>query len=190
MTDVTARCSRKFHASRSSGSRDPMAVRWIVLHSEEASTAESAARYFTTMAAGGSAHLCVDDTICYRTLRNEEVPWGAASSFNANYHGFHIEQAGFARWGSAAWLRHRETIRRAAYKTALHCHLLGVPVRWVFATQLPQLDGITSHNEISMASRRLDPAHASRYTHTDPGLFYPRRWFMGQVRRYADELAV
>src|SRR5262245_39397389 len=167
-----------------------MSIRWIVLHSEEASTAESAARYFTTPAAQGSAHLCVDDTVCYRTLRNIEVPWGSASSFGANLHGFHIEQAGFARWGSAAWMLHRDTIRRAAFKTAVHCDLFGIPVRWLTAAELPAQDGITTHNAVSVASRREDPANAHKYTHTDPGVFYPRRYFMRLVREYFAELSV
>jgi hypothetical protein len=185
---VSDLCSRKYKARRTSGKRDPQSIRWIVLHSEEASTAESAARYFTTPAAQGSAHLCVDDAICYRCLDNTDVPWGAASAFYANRDGFHIEQAGFARWGSAAWLLHRGTIRRAAYKTALHCRLFGVPVRWVNADELPRHDGITTHNAVSTASRRIDPGNAAKYTHTDPGIFYPRRYFMRLVREYYADL--
>ncbi len=186
--NIEAACSREFHAVRTSGSREIGAIRWIVLHSEEASTAESAARFFTLPTATGSAHLCVDDTTCYRTLRNTEIPWGSASCFGANQHGFHVEQAGFARWNAAGWLRHRDTLKRAAYKTALHCDLFEIPPQFVAAAQLPEHDGITTHREITFASKRLDPAHASKYDHTDPGIFWPRRYFMALVRGYWGEL--
>jgi hypothetical protein len=165
-------------------------VRWIVVHDEEASTAESAARFFTTPQAEGSAHLCVDDAICFRTLDNEDIPWAAASAFMANTRGFHIEQAGFAKWSAVIWTSHRQTLRRAAYKTAFHCLLFDVRPVFVFAADLPLHGGVTTHNEVSKASRRQDPANAKRYTHSDPGPFWPRRTFMRYVREYYAALDV
>lgn len=189
-TPIEANCDRTYHAAHSSGTRANSEVHWVVLHSEEAGTALSAAIWFTNPQSGGSAHLCVDDDICYRTLRNDEIPWGSVSSFRANTHGFHIEQAGFAKWAAVTWLLHRRTIQRAAYKTALHCRLFDIPVQWVPADQLPTKHGITTHAEVTKASKRLDPNHASRYDHTDPGLFWPRRYFMRQVRGYYAQLSV
>ena len=191
-----SQCSRKWTASRSSGTRKPGTVRWIVLHDAEAKTAESAARFFANPAPpppvgngpAGSAHLCVDDNVCFRTLDNDAVPWAATSAFNCNLRGFHIEQAGFAKWSATAWMLHRDTLRRAAYKTALHCVVFNLPPVFVLASQLPNVDGVTTHREVTMASKRLDPAHASRYTHTDPGPLWPRRWFMARVREYHAEL--
>src|SRR4051794_36487021 len=96
---IKAECSRLFFpAYHNSGKRDRMAVKWIVLHDEEAPTARSAAEYFKSKDSGGSAHICVDDLNCYRCLANDTIPWGAASAFGANTHGFHIEMAGYARW--------------------------------------------------------------------------------------------
>jgi N-acetylmuramoyl-L-alanine amidase CwlA len=188
MSDIQAVCSRKYRAVHTSGTRDTTEIKWIVLHSEEAVTAESAATWFANPKSGGSAHLCVDDTICYRTLNNEDIPWGSASAFNANSDGFHIEQAGFARWSSIAWMLHRKTIQRAAYKTALHCRAFDVPVQFVTADGLPAKAGITTHAEITKASKRLNPGGS--YDHTDPGVFWPRRYFMRQVRRYYEEANV
>jgi hypothetical protein len=189
---VEAVCSRQFHAFHSSGTRPLGDVRWIVLHDEEAPTALSAARYFTLPVSGGSAHLCVDDGICYRCLDNEQVPWGAASApqISANSRGFHIEQAGYARWSAVVWAQHRQTLRRAAYKTALHCRLFGIPPVWVDADAIASrlAGGVTTHAEISKASRRLDPGNAARYSHSDPGPFWPRRTFMGYVRAYYETL--
>ncbi len=178
---VDAICSRKYTALKTSGKRPVSAVKWIVLHDEEASSAQSAAIFFTTPAAQGSAHLCVDDSICYRTLLNTDVPWAAPG---ANEEGFHIEQAGFAKWSSVIWLSHRKTLQRAAYKTALHCKLFHIPVRFVGATGLKRGDaGITTHAECTKA---FGPVGG----HTDPGPLWPRRYFLRLVRGYFAQLSV
>ncbi len=179
MTPIKAPCDPRFHAVKTQGKRNPaLPVKWIVLHDEEASTAESAARFFTTPAAGGSAHLCVDDHECFRCVPNDVVAEGAPG---ANERGFHIEQAGFAKWSSTAWLLHKDTLRRAAYKTAYHAVVVfNVPVRFCFADDLRLARaGITTHAECSKAFGG---------DHHDPGLFWPRRWFMARVREYAAEL--
>ncbi len=187
---ITSVCDLTYlPAYRTSGTRKESEVKWIILHDEEAPTAESAARYFKSKNAGGSAHLCVDDKECFRCLPNTVIPWGASSSFGANTHGFHIEQAGYARWTGGVWRqKHMRTLNRAAYKTALHCHKFGIPVQFVTADHLPYKWGITTHAEVSKASRRLDPAHAWQYTHTDPGFGWPRRLFMQRCNAYYSEL--
>lgn len=190
MTPTKATCKLDFYpAFHDSGTRDLHDIKWVVLHDEEAPTAKSAAAYFKTRMAGGSAHLCVDDRECYRCLPNTFIPWGASSSFGANTHGFHIEQAGYARWTGGVWRRkHMRTLNRAAYKTALHLHRFKIPAQFVSAAELPHKHGVTTHAEVSKASRRLDPAHAWQYTHSDPGLGWPRRLFMLRVHVYLAEL--
>jgi hypothetical protein len=174
-TPITAPCDRTFRAVKTQGKREPGNVLWIVLHDEEASTAESAARFFTTPQAGGSAHLCVDDSICYRTL--DDIAEGAPG---ANSHGFHIEQAGFAAWSLVMWTRHLRTLERAAFKTALHCVVFNVPPVFVFAAQLEKITpGVTTHREVTKAFGG---------THSDPGRFWPRRRFMRLVREFHAEL--
>jgi hypothetical protein len=186
---ITADCDRRFFpAHHQSGKRKLSEIKWVVLHDEEAPTAESAARYFQSPNSGGSAHLCIDDKNCFRCLPNDVIPWGASSSFGANTHGFHIEMAGYARWLPAQWMLHRQTLERAAYKTAFHCHKFKIPVEFVTADHLPYRFGITTHAEISRASRRQDPEHAWQFSHSDPGISFPRRWFMGRVKAYFAEL--
>lgn len=187
---ITAGCDRRYlPAAHHSGHRKESEIKWVILHDEEAPTAESAARYFQSPNSGGSAHLCVDDQECFRCLPNESIPWGASSAFGANTHGFHIEQAGYARWTGTVWrTKHMRTLNRAAYKTALHLHRFGIPVMFVTADHLPYKWGVTTHAEVSKASRRLDPAHAWQYSHHDPGLGWPRRLFMARVRVYYAEL--
>lgn len=173
MDPIGADCRTTYTAVHSSGTRPLDHVRWIVLHDEEAPTAESAARYFTDPQSGGSAHLCVDDQTCYRTLPNEAIAWGAPG---ANTEGFHIEQAGYARWSTVIWRRHLNTLKRAAYKTALHCRRFNIPPVFVTARDLRAgRPGVTTHAECTKAFGG---------SHTDPGLFWPRLLFMLYVKRY------
>ena len=152
-------------------------IRWIVLHDQESATARGAAAWFKNPNSGGSAHLCVDDNECYRCLANEDIAWGAPS---ANEQGFHIEQAGYARWSTVIWKKHLNTLKRAAYKAALHCKLFGIPVTFVKAPDLiARKPGITTHREVSKAFGG---------THTDPGPGYPTPLFMWLCRRYFKQL--
>jgi hypothetical protein len=197
-TPLRSPCDRRYMpAFHSSGMRALTDVYWVVLHDEEAPTAAGAANYFRSPSSGGSAHLCLDETVCYRCLANDVVPWGASSApaLAANKHGFHIEQAGYAAWLPGRWLVHRGTVERAAYKTALHLRVFKLPALWRTADDLVSgvrsgtpARGITTHREITLASKRLDPAHAWQYTHTDPGRFYPRALFMQRVRAFRAEL--
>jgi hypothetical protein len=175
---IPAECRRDFYpAYRRSGKRTLSAVTWIVLHSTEGGTSASVARYFQSSSARGSAHLVVDDYECQRCLPNSAVPWAAPG---ANYAGFHIEQCGFAQWSSEEWKAHRPTLERAAYKTALHCHGLGIPAVFVKAADLEaRQPGITTHAECS---------EAFGGTHWDPGAGWPRSLFMTLVRRYLEEI--
>jgi N-acetylmuramoyl-L-alanine amidase len=186
---VTAPCSREFFpAVHDSGTVSLTDKFWIVQHDEEASTARSAAEWFRNPRSGGSTQLTVDDAECYRCLPNEAVPWGAASAFGANEHGIHIEWAGFAAWKAWQWAKHLRTLNRAAYKTAVALKATGNPVYFVSAFELPHKRGVTTHREISKASRRLDPAHAWQYSHSDLGPFWPRRLFMRRVAFYRSRL--
>jgi hypothetical protein len=188
---ITAACKRTyFPAYHTSGLRKTSAIWWIVIHDEEAPTARGAAAYFRSPSSGGSAHLCIDKDECYRCLPNEVIPWGASSAFGANLHGFHIEQAGYAAWTAAEWEAHKPELERVAYKTAYHCKLFRIPIQFVTAAQLPAMHGITTHAEVSAASRRMDPANASRYSHYDPGPGWPRAHFMKLVRGYYAQIGL
>jgi hypothetical protein len=175
---LAASCSREFYkAFHRSGTRELSEIKWIVWHDEESGTARSAAMYFRSPKSGGSAHLCVDDNECYRCLANEDIPWGAPG---ANEQGFHIEQAGYAKWSAVIWKKHINTLRRCAYKTALHCKQFGIPTVFLSAADLKAgKKGITTHREVSKAFGG---------DHSDPGPFYPIPLVMWFVRRYYKEL--
>ena len=185
MTPLASACSREFYkASRTSGTRKTSSITLIVWHDEEAGTARSSALFFhdprlpKNGGPAGSAHLTVDDNECYRCLANEDIPWGAPG---ANEQGFHIEQAGFAKWSAVIWRKHVNTLRRCAYKTALHCKQFGIPVVFLTAADLKAgKSGITTHREVSKAFGG---------DHSDPGPFYPVPLVMWFTRRYYKGLA-
>ena len=195
---LTAECRRDYYpAVHTSGTRLLRDIEIVAMHDEEADTAKSAAVWFLNPASGGSAHLAVDDVVCYRCLPNGAIPWGSSSApqLSSNRHGFHIEQAGYARWSAVIWMKHWRTLKRAAYKTAYHLDRFDLPATFLTSAMLVEnaragkrSRGVTTHAEITKASKILDPANASNYNHTDPGLFWPRRTFMKNVRKYLAEI--
>ena len=164
-----AACLRTYTAAHDSGTRPLSAVKWIVLHSTEGPTAKGAAEWFANPASEGSAHLVVDNGVCYRCLDNNRVPWAAPG---ANYNGFHVEQAGYAAWTRTDWLAHDDELRRVAYKVALHAKLFKIPLRWVGPVGLRLgRRGLTTHRDVSYAWPVL--ARKAGF-HTDPGVNYPK----------------
>ena len=167
-----------YPAYRVSGTRRLTDVRLIVLHSTEGGTAESVARYFASRSAAGSAHLVIDDGERERCLPNSAVPWAAPG---ANTNGFHIEMCGYAKWGKLTWLRHREMLKRSAYKTAFHAKVFKIPLVSLKSADLRAgKAGITTHVEVSRAWGKSD--------HWDPGPGFPMWLFMKYVRDYYKEL--
>lgn len=175
---VKADCHTNFKAYHKSGTRPTGQIWWIVMHDTEGGTAQGVALYFSGSNSGGSAHLVVDDNACYRCLDNNEIPWGAPG---ANYHGFHIEQCGFAKWSRTIWSKtHRKQLMRAAYKTAFHCAKFNIPVIFVTAPDLKKnKPGITTH---------LECTRAFGGSHVDPGPGWPKWLFMQLTKTYYRQL--
>jgi hypothetical protein len=172
-SSLDAACSRKYTATRHDGTRGTKPVLWIVMHCTEGATAEGAASWFANEHATGSAHLVVDAEECFRCLRDDQIPWAAPG---ANVNGFHVEQAGFAHWSEAQWLRRAGTLERAAWKTAAACRRFNVPTIFRTASNLrARVPGVTTHAECTRAFGG---------THTDPGSGWPRARFMDAVRVY------
>lgn len=171
------KCSREFRAVHDSGSRFASVIRHIFLHDEEASTARSAAQWFANPDSAGSAHLCVDDKECYRTLPDSVIPWAVPGG---NTDGLHIEMAGFAAWKKWQWLKHRRMLNNAADRVARWCIRYDIPPRFLGTAELAQdRKGITTH---AIGTKVFGGSH------TDPGLFFPRRRFMRKVRARVKEL--
>jgi hypothetical protein len=174
---LRAPCATTYKARHYSDTRSLAAIKWIVMHSTEGDTALGAAAWFANPKSGGSAHLCIDNDHCFRTLRDDQIPWGAPG---ANTNGFHIEQAGYARWTTLWRSAHRALLERAAYKTAFHCKKFGIPPYFVKAAALKAgKAGITTHAECTKAFGG---------SHTDPGAGWPRLYFMRRVRYHHKRL--
>ena len=130
---IPATCKRDFAAVHHSGTRQLSDISLVVIHSTESNSARSSAEWFANPNSNGSAHILVDDRECYRTLDNTVIPWGAPG---ANTRGFHIEHAGWAHWSTQDWLSHEQTLRRGAYKAALHAGRFHIPLRWLAVDDL------------------------------------------------------
>jgi hypothetical protein len=171
-------------AAHDSGPRTRKNLKLIVLHSTESSaSAEGIARYFASKSAGGSANMVVDDNTSYRCLPDLIVPWAAPGG---NTQGYHIEHCGFAKWSKSDWLRHAPMLRRSAYKAALRCHEYRIPARFVGALGVRLgRKGITTHRAISFAFPLL--ARQAGF-HTDPGLGFPRAYYLDLVKTYLKKL--
>lgn len=175
---IGAGCNQTHRAVHYSGTRPLTVIDLQVIHDEEAPTALAAAMWFQNPASGGSATYCNDDYTCYRTLLDNQIPWGAPG---ANYHGLHYEQAGFARWHSIDWARHYRTIDRNAWKMARDARRYGIQVRWLDAAALRRglRNGQTSHAQCTKAFGG---------SHTDPGFGYPKTLLMQRVRHHHEDL--
>ncbi len=186
---VTRDCRSTFPAYHHEGNRAPSSIRYLVLHCTESGSAESTARYFMLPSSGGSANLVVDDLRCFKTLRDDVIPWGAPP---LNTHGWHCEMAGYAAWPRARWMMHRNTIRRAAYKSALRCRWYRIPTRLLTVDELrrdygrtfqdvfqpgPLAGGVVTHETVAAAFGESD--------HHDPGPGFPLDVFMSDLRKYA-----
>ncbi len=191
--DPVARgCRQDYPAFHHSGNRQPHSIRYIILHSTQGPSAGAAARWFMNPASGGSSNLVLDGSRCYMSLRDDVIPWGAPP---LNTLGFHIEQAGFARWTRRQWLVRRLTVRRAAYKAALRCRWYGIPPVELDVAALvkdfgssfqgnfqpgPLRGGIVTHATVSAAFHESD--------HTDPGAGYPMDVFLSYLTGFLAKL--
>jgi hypothetical protein len=151
----------------------------VVVHSTESNSARGSAEWFANPRSGGSAHIVVDGTACYRTLDNTVIPWGAPG---ANTRGFHVEHTGWARWSHAEWIQHEQTLRRGAYKSALHAVRFGIPIRWLGVDDLRRnRAGFVTHATVTAWNPPPDPHH-------DPGTGFPADHYLDLVTQYAAQL--
>lgn len=148
----------------------------VVIHDEEYRTgpdsAEAIASYFSTQGSGGSAHYVVDSNSEQHCVPDAVQAWHAPP----NDRSIGIEQDGYAHYSAAEWDTPgaRATIARTAARTAELCRRFGIPVRWIYPSDLlAGAHGITDHDNVSVAWHQSD--------HNDPGPSYPREKFIALV---------
>lgn len=169
--------NRTYKAARTSGLRTKSAIELCVVHSAEATNAQSVANYFASGSATGSTHGIVDGSSCYITLEDRYVCWGAKG---ANANGWHLEFCGYAKWTRAEWLLHRRMLDNGAWRLALRCKWYGIPIRFLTVEQLRAgRRGLTTHYDVNTAF------HGG--THWDPGHGFPRDVLLKQIRTYTKE---
>lgn len=169
----------------------------MVIHSTvsacEPGSARQTAAYFRSPSSGGSAHYVVDPAEVVQVVYDGVIAWHAPP----NQHSLGIEMCdtpgpvpddppGSARRKALRrawrWVRpnQRQMLHRTAQLTAQLCLAYDVPITFLSADELRQgRRGITTHANVSGAW------HQS--THWDPG-WWPRRWFLRLVRRYAKKM--
>lgn len=182
-------------AHSSAGDNKP--IRRIVIHSTvspcEPGGARNIAAYFRRQDAGGSAHYVVDPAETVQSAWDSVIAWHAPP--NSNSIGVEMcevpgplpgDSPGSARWKalkkSWRWVRpnQRAMLDRTARLTAQLALAYDVPLVFLSPDALRSgRRGITTHANVSAAWRQS--------THWDPG-FWPRRRFMGMVKKYASEM--
>ena len=157
------------------GFRDMRDVTCIVLHSTQGPTARGGALTLTSRP-DASVQIVLDNEECYRIVADNVVPCGVR---DVNSWTLHIEQAGFAEWSKGEWMKHRRTIQRAAFWTALWERRYRIPHRFLTTADLDagRRRGWTTHNELSQSD-------ISSSTHWDPGPRWPALLFTSYVRFY------
>lgn len=169
----------------------------VVIHSTvsrcEPGGARAIGAYFRSENAGGSAHYIIDPSEVVQSAWDSVIAWHAPP--NPRSLGNEMcdipgpvpgDKPGSAKWKAAKrswrWVRpnQRKMLRRTARLTARQCLAYGIPIQFLKPADLRAgMRGITTHANVSAAW--------GQSTHWDPG-FWPRRWFMRLVRKYAKQI--
>lgn len=143
----------------------------IVIHSTEGTTAASAANWFMSPDAQGSAHVVVGEDGCYRTLPDAV---NAAGAGEVNPRALHLEFAGFAGRGRSWWLSQSRTLEQGARQIAEWSRLYGIPLQRIGVADLRAgRAGVATH---------ADVVAAFSGTHWDPGPGFPLDVVLARAR--------
>ena len=167
---IPAKYQKEFAAKRD--------IWWIVIHDMEApktdGRARQVARYFQNPPRPGSSHVTVDNQEVIQCVLDNNI---AAGAIGANQHGIHIEQPGYAGQTEAQWQDSygEAAMELAADVTAQYCLKFDIPVRHLTNEELKAgAKGIVGHIQVSA----VFPGTG----HTDPGVNFPWKYFMGRVQ--------
>lgn len=183
MSDVKFVQARNY--TRASRSKDD--IKWIVIHSMEASehpqTAENCAAWFAgPHAPKASAHFCVDSDSIVQCVYEADVAWHAKGG---NRHGIGIEHAGYAKQTDPEWRDgySMAMLRLSAALCADLCKRFDIPAKFVDEEGLRRHDrGITYHKTITEAFNVVGG-------HMDPGEHFPIDLYLSMVRESLSEEA-
>lgn len=164
-----------------SGRRSP--ILRIHIHSMEApekgETAESTANYFRTTDKKASAHYCVDSNSEVQCVKDEDTAFHVG---NDNSKSLGIEHAGYARQSREEWLDAYGVamLKRSAKICADLCRRHNIPAKWLDIVDLKENQkGISSHAYAAIAF--------GGSTHTDPGPYFPKDYYIDLVKNELGE---
>jgi hypothetical protein len=154
-------------------------VRLQVIHDmefpEKATAAEDVANFFKKgPPSKGSAHYCHDNDSTVQCVLDKDV---ANAAPGANHDGLHHELAGYAKQTADDWRDTFSTALLARTAVVVHekCVEYGNQQTWLSDAEIAAgKSGICDHAAISRVYRRS--------THTDPGPFFPKDYFVDLVR--------
>ncbi len=157
------------------------AIDWVVIHTMEApekpGTARNIAKWFAgDTAPQASAHYCVDESECVRSVLEKDVAWHAPG---ANAKGIGIEHAGFARM-TVEWMMDgpQAMLERSARLVADICSRYAIPAARRTPEELKSgLRGICGHKDVT-------DAFSGGVGHWDPGPSFPWDQYIERVRFY------
>lgn len=151
----------------------------VTYHGTQGSGARAAALTLTTRT-DGSAHEVHDAREGFKLAPDDQILCGVGGANTGNYH---VEDATFASWTRKIWFLHKRTLKWSAYRIAKKlnqhkksCHFVNQEEADA-ARRVEDLNGWTYHSILSLTD--WCPS-----THTDPGRFFPHRWFKRYVEFY------
>jgi N-acetyl-anhydromuramyl-L-alanine amidase AmpD len=149
----------------------------IVIHAtDNTANAHDEASYATHRTDKTSAHFYVDDSSVYRALPIGNIAYGCL--YHGNQISVQLELCGRSNQITAA------TMREAAPVVAELCHIYGLPVQKINASQVAAgVRGICGHADITAAF----PQDGG--DHTDPGAAFPWATFIGYVQNGEDTMS-
>lgn len=155
------------------GPRPDSAIRLVVLHDAEGSSAKNTAAWGAGGQRNASWHYIVDNDHLIQQVPDNVIAWAAPG---ANKDGLQLEICGFAKWSRKMWFTHQATLKRAAWQVARWCVEYGIPARYMTDAQLGNgYMGITSHVQVNRVYKGSD--------HSDPGPNFPYGYFLWLVKR-------
>lgn len=157
------------HKTNYGVARDTRAIRWIVVHCTQGTTALSSAAWFAkdhkNPKLRASTHLIVDNSSCYRCVPDNFVAYGAQE---ANRIGLHLEFSGFVEYSKFQWQSKDYELGQGADHISDWCRLFNIsPRRLDHKEMLDRVStGIITHHDVT------DVFHGGR-GHVDPGPNFP-----------------
>lgn len=163
------------------GERDPDEVILQVGHATEGPSAISTMNFFGSGGTDGSTQFVLDGDVhgeCESPTghggRGEQVECAGVTDVNRNAN--HFENAAYSAWKKPVWLwpKHRRAINRLAFLMARNAVKHKTPNRFLKTADFDRAGRVIAGQTFHVF---LSRSRISASTHTDPGPFFPYRYW-------------